>query len=92
MLQLTPRSRIFLAVEPVDFRAGIDRLAAFCRQQLAQNPREGAVYVFRNRRSTTLKRTRLGPSVPVTQITRQPQQVMAGAGWPLRRSASTCAK
>jgi transposase len=55
MLQLTPQSRIFLAVEPVDFRAGIDRLAAFCRQGLSQNPLEGAIYVFRNRRSTALK-------------------------------------
>jgi transposase len=54
-LQLTPQSRIFLAIEPVDFRAGIDRLAAFCRERLAQNPLEGAVYVFRNRRSTALK-------------------------------------
>jgi transposase len=55
MLQLTPQSRIFLAVEPVDFRRGIDGLAALCRQRLAQNPLEGAVYVFRNRRSTALK-------------------------------------
>jgi transposase len=55
MLQLTPQSRIFLAIEPVDFRAGIDRLAALCRKQLAQNPWEGAVYVFPNRRSTALK-------------------------------------
>jgi transposase len=55
MLQLTPQSRTFLAVEPIDFRAGIDRLAAFCRERLAQNPLEGAVYVFRNRRSTALK-------------------------------------
>jgi transposase len=55
MLQLTPQSRIFLAVAPVDFRAGIDRLAALCREQFAQNPLEGAVYVFRNRRSTALK-------------------------------------
>jgi transposase len=55
MLQLTPQSRIFLAVEPVDFRRGIDGLAALCRQRLAQNPLEGAVYVVRNRRSTALK-------------------------------------
>ena len=55
MLQLTPQSRIFLAVEPVDFRAEIDRLAAVCRERLGQNPLEGAVYVFRNRRSTALK-------------------------------------
>jgi transposase len=55
MLQLTPQSRTFLAIEPVDFRAGIDRLAAFCRERLVQNPLEGAVYVFRNRRSTAFK-------------------------------------
>ena len=55
MLQLTPQSRIFLAVQPVDFRKGIDGLAALCRQTLHENPLGGAVYVFRNRTGTTLK-------------------------------------
>jgi transposase len=55
MLQLTPQSRIFLAVQPVDFRKGIDGLAALCRQTLGDNPLGGAVYVFRNRAGTTLK-------------------------------------
>jgi len=55
MLQLTPQSRIFLAVQPVDFRKGIDGLAALCRQTLNENPLGGAVYVFRNRTGTTLK-------------------------------------
>src|SRR5260221_11057804 len=55
MLQLTPQSRIFLAVQPVDFRKGIDGLAALCRQTLSENPLGGAVYVFRNRTGTTLK-------------------------------------
>lgn len=55
MLQLTPQSRIFLATEPVDFRKGIDGLAAVCRQVLGDNPLEGAVYVFRNRAATALK-------------------------------------
>ena len=55
MLQLTPQTRIFLATEPVDFRKGIDGLAAVCRQALAVNPLEGAVYVFRNRSGTALK-------------------------------------
>jgi hypothetical protein len=32
MLQLTPQTRIFLATEPVDFRKGMDGLAAVCRQ------------------------------------------------------------
>jgi transposase len=55
MLQLTPQSRIFLAVQPVDFRKGIDGLAALCRQTLGENPLSGAIYVFRNRTGTTLK-------------------------------------
>jgi transposase len=55
MMQLTPQSRIFLATEPVDFRKGIDGLAAVCRQRLGDNPLEGAVYVLRNRSGTSLK-------------------------------------
>jgi transposase len=55
MIQLTPQSRIFLATEPVDFRKGIDALAAVCRQRLGDNPLAGAVYVFRNRSGTSLK-------------------------------------
>jgi len=55
MLQLTPQSRIFVAVQPVDFRKGIDGLTALCRQALSENPLSGAVYVFRNRARTTLK-------------------------------------
>jgi transposase len=55
MIQLTPQSRIFLATEPVDFRKGIDGLAAVCRQRLGDNPLEGEVYVFRNRSGTSLK-------------------------------------
>lgn len=55
MLQLTPQSRIVVAVEPVDFRRGIDGLAAVCRQHLAQNPLSGTIYVFRNRRATAIK-------------------------------------
>jgi transposase len=54
-LQLTPQSRIFLALAPVDFRKGIDGLAAVCRQTFAQNPLDGAIDVFRNRTGTTLK-------------------------------------
>jgi transposase len=55
MLQLTPQSRLFLATQPVDFRKGIDGLAAVCRRALSDNPLEGAVYVFRNRAGTALK-------------------------------------
>ncbi len=54
MLQLPPQSRSFLATQPVDFRTGIDGLAAVCRQALGDNPLAGAIYVFRNRAGTAL--------------------------------------
>ena len=41
MMQLTPQSRIFLATEPVDFRKGIDGLAAVCRQVPGRQPPGG---------------------------------------------------
>lgn len=55
MLQLTPHLRILLAVEPTDFRQGIDGLCRVCRQQLDADPMSGAVFVFRNRRAKALK-------------------------------------
>jgi transposase len=47
--------RIFLAVEPVDFRKGIAGLAALCHQKLQCEPLEGALFVFSSRRRTSLK-------------------------------------
>ena len=55
MLQLSPQTRILLATEPVDFRKGIDGLAAVCRRVLLEQPLGGTVFVFRNRAGTTLK-------------------------------------
>jgi len=42
--------RILVAVEPVDFRRGIDGLAAVCRQILNTDPMSGALVVFISRR------------------------------------------
>jgi transposase len=55
MLQITPQMKILVAVEPVDFRKGIDGLASVCKQALRHDPFEGTVFVFRNRRSTAIK-------------------------------------
>ena len=55
MIQLTPQMRLLLAVEPVDFRKGIDGLVAVCRQKLALDPIQGALFVFANRRRRALK-------------------------------------
>ena len=55
MIQVTPQMRVLVAVEPVDFRKGIDGLAAIARNELSENPLSGAVFVFRNRRATAIK-------------------------------------
>jgi transposase len=55
MIQITPQMRILVAVEPADFRRGIDGLARQCRSELGQDPFSGALFVFRNRRSTAIK-------------------------------------
>ena len=55
MIQITPQMRILVAVEPVDFRRGIDGLARVCKDVLQQDPFSGSVFVFRNRRGTALK-------------------------------------
>jgi transposase len=55
MIQLTPQMRILLAVRPVDFRKGIDGLAAVCRSVIDADPFGGYLFVFRNRRKTTIK-------------------------------------
>ena len=55
MIQITPQMRILVALEPADFRRGIDGLAHLCQQQLQQDPFSGCVFVFRNRRATAVK-------------------------------------
>lgn len=55
MIQLTPHMRILVAVDPADFRKGIDGLAAVCRDRMERDPFSGAVFVFRNRRATAVK-------------------------------------
>jgi transposase len=55
MMQLTPQMRILVSVQPADFRKGIDGLARVCREMLASDPFSGALFVFRNRRSTAIK-------------------------------------
>jgi len=55
MIQITPQMKILLAVDPVDFRKGIDGLAALCRQALAHDPLSGVLFVFCSRRRHAIK-------------------------------------
>lgn len=55
MIQVTPQTRILVAIEPADFRCGIDGLARVVRAVLHADPLSGTVFVFRNRLGTTIK-------------------------------------
>ena len=55
MIQLTPQMRMLVAVEPADFRKGIDGLARLCQEVLEEDPFCGWVFVFRNRKATAVK-------------------------------------
>jgi transposase len=55
MIQITPQMRILLAVQPADFRRGIDGLAQVCRERLQADPLDGALFVFANKRRKSLK-------------------------------------
>lgn len=47
--------RILLARDPIDFRKQIDGIAAVCEQELGEEPLDGTLFLFTNRRKTALK-------------------------------------
>ena len=55
MIAVTPQMRVLVAIEPTDFRRGIDGLARLVRAELASDPFSGGLFVFRNRRATAVK-------------------------------------
>lgn len=55
MIQLVAQMKILVARDPIDFRKGIDGIAAICRQQFDRDPFSGCLFVFRNRSRTALK-------------------------------------
>lgn len=55
MIQLTPHHTILLAVQPVDFRKGIDGLVSLCKHILALDPFSGTVFVFTSKRRQSVK-------------------------------------
>lgn len=55
MLSFTGALRVFLAVEPCDMRKGYEGLHALVSEQLKEDIRSGALFVFTNKRHTRLK-------------------------------------
>jgi transposase len=48
-------SEVFLAVEPVDIRLGINGLSLRVQESLGKPPCDGSAYAFRNRNSNRIK-------------------------------------
>lgn len=52
---LQTKQPIFVAVNPIDFRKGMDAIINFCRQQLHENVKSGCWFLFRNRQRRAIK-------------------------------------
>jgi hypothetical protein len=55
VIQITPQMRVLVAIDPVDFRRGIDGLAQVCRAVLAEDPMDGTLVIFRSRSQKAIK-------------------------------------
>lgn len=55
MLSLSPATRIFVSVEPMDMRRGFNGLTTWVHTVLQQEPTSGHWFVFLNKRRNRLK-------------------------------------
>lgn len=52
---LPQNPRVLIAIKPVDFRKGMDGLAALVAEDLKLEPFSGIIYVFRSKRADRVK-------------------------------------
>lgn len=55
MLSFHSHLKVFLATKPLDLRASFTGLWAAAQQQLGEDPKSGALFVFSNRRHNRIK-------------------------------------
>jgi transposase len=55
MLSLSPATRVFLAVTPIDGRKSFNGLSTLVKETLAQEPTSGFLFVFVNKARNRLK-------------------------------------
>ena len=55
MLNINGGMKIFLAVEPADMRKSFNGLYAIAVETLGENPHQGALFVFTNKRRNRIK-------------------------------------
>lgn len=53
MIQITAQHQLYLWVEPIDFRKGIDALVGLCRQRASVY--SGTIFAFRNKSGIAVK-------------------------------------
>lgn len=55
MIQLSAHTPIYIGLDVIDFRCGIDKLAVISAKTSGLDPKSGAVFIFRNRSATSFK-------------------------------------
>ena len=55
MLSFSGSLKVFVAVEPCDMRKGFNGLHGLVTEKLGEDPRQGALFVFTNKRHTRIK-------------------------------------
>ncbi len=55
MLSFSDSLKVFVAMQPCDLRKGFNGLHALVTKRLGEDPRQGALFVFTNRRHTRIK-------------------------------------
>ena len=55
MISLAPGTKVFLACQPIDLRAGFNGLAAKAQQVIGQSPFDGSLFIFRGKRGDHFK-------------------------------------
>jgi hypothetical protein len=74
--------RVLVATKPVDFRKGMDGLAAYVRESIRADPFSGVIFVFRAKRADRVKLLFWDRALPVGQAPGGRQVPLAGPpGW-----------
>jgi len=55
MIAVSSGLKVLVATKPIDFRKGMDGLAALVKEHLGADPFSGAVFVFRAKRADRIK-------------------------------------
>ena len=55
MIEITPDTRVFISLSPIDFRAGINRLGAIATELFGKDPMKGGIFLFHNKKKTDIK-------------------------------------